>query len=218
MISHQDNQDLWIVCLEDFPATYRPCIATSVAANSSCASERASRNLVPGSAFCAERFHRCVCAINRHMPRARPAKPSGLFGIRQIASSPTTAANEADVEQVSDLLHGKEDAMWADSGYRGAQGRVKRDVRWHMASRPSHMAEGRARARAHKQEYQKASIRAQVEHPFRVIKRQFGLAEVRSKGLAKNTAHAIALFALSNLGMVRRKPIAMMGQVRPQAA
>lgn len=29
----------------------------------------------------------------------------------------TTAANEADVEQVGDLLHGKEDAVWADSGY-----------------------------------------------------------------------------------------------------
>ena len=32
----------------------------------------------------------------------------------------TTAANEADVEQVADLLHGKEEHVWADSGYRGA--------------------------------------------------------------------------------------------------
>src|SRR5512145_2476663 len=32
----------------------------------------------------------------------------------------TTAANEADVEQVADLLHGKEEQVWADSGYRGA--------------------------------------------------------------------------------------------------
>ncbi|MDH6169443.1 IS5 family transposase [Variovorax boronicumulans] len=133
----------------------------------------------------------------------------------------TTAANEADVEQVGDLLHGKEDAVWADSGYRGAQSRVKRDVQWHIAGRPSDMAkmpEGRAKARARKQEYQKASIRAKVEHPFRVIKRQFGLAKVRFKGLTKNTAHVITLFALSNLWMVRRKLIAMMGQVRPQAA
>ena len=133
----------------------------------------------------------------------------------------TTAANEADVEQVDDLLHGKEDTVWADSGYRGAQSRVKRDVQWHIAGRPSDMAkmpEGRAKARARKQEYQKASIRAKVEHPFRVIKRQFGLAKVRFKGLAKNTAHVITLFALSNLWMARKKLIAMMGQVRPQAA
>ena len=133
----------------------------------------------------------------------------------------TTAANEADVEQVNDLLHGKEEQVWADSGYRGAQARVKPDVQWHIAGRPSDMAkmpEGRSKARARKQEYQKASIRAKVEHPFRVIKRQFGLAKVRFKGLAKNTAHVITLFALSNLWMVRRKLIAMMGQVRPQAA
>lgn len=133
----------------------------------------------------------------------------------------TTAANEADVEQVSDLLHGKEDAVWADSGYRGAQSRVKRDVQWHIAGRPSDMAkmpEGRAKARARKQEYQKASIRAKVEHPFRVIKRQFGLMKVRFKGLAKNTAHVITLFALSNLWMARRKLMAMQGQVRPKAA
>lgn len=132
----------------------------------------------------------------------------------------TTAANEADVEQVSDLLHGKEDAVWADSGYRGAQSRVTR-VQWHIAGRPSDMAkmqEGRAKARARKQEYQKASIRAKVEHPFRVIKRQFGLVKVRFKGLAKNTAHVITLFALSNLWMARKKLIAMLGQVRLQTA
>jgi IS5 family transposase len=133
----------------------------------------------------------------------------------------TTAANKADVEQVSDLLHGKEDAVWADSGYRGAQSRVGRGVQWHIAGRPSDMAkmpEGRAKARARKQEYQKASIRAKVEHPFRVIKRQFGLAKVRFKGLAKNTAHVITLFALSNLWMARKKLIVMLGQVRLQTA
>ena len=50
----------------------------------------------------------------------------------------------------------------------------------------------------------KASIRAKVEHPFRVIKRQFGHVKVRYRGLAKNTAQLHTLFALSNLWMVRR--------------
>ena len=49
----------------------------------------------------------------------------------------TTAANEADVEQVAELLHGKEEQVWADSGYRGAQARVDReDLQWHIAARP----------------------------------------------------------------------------------
>ncbi|MDP9602995.1 UNVERIFIED_ORG: IS5 family transposase [Variovorax paradoxus] len=133
----------------------------------------------------------------------------------------TMAANEADVEQVADLLHGKEDAVWADSGYRGAQARVMRDVQWHIAGRPSDMAkmqEGRAKARARKNEYEKASVRAKVEHPFRVIKRQFGLVKVRFKGLTKNTAYVITLFALSNLWMARKKPITMLGQVRLRTA
>jgi IS5 family transposase len=130
----------------------------------------------------------------------------------------TTAANEADVEQVADLLHGKEKQVWADSGYRGAQSRVDRDVKWHIAARPSDIAklpEGKAKVRLQQREHRKASIRAKVEHPFRVIKRQFGLMKVRFRGLEKNTLHLLTLFALSNLWMARRH---LMGVVRPKMA
>jgi IS5 family transposase len=134
----------------------------------------------------------------------------------------TTAANESDVEQVADLLHGKEKQVWADSGYRGAAGRVGReDLQWHIAARPSDIAklpEGRAKTKVRKAEHRKASVRAKVEHPFRVIKRQFGLVKVRFRGLAKNTAHVVTLFALSNLWMVRKQLMAAMGAVRPRAA
>ena len=134
----------------------------------------------------------------------------------------TTPANESDVEQVADLLHGKEEHVYADSGYRGAASRVDRDdLQWHIAARPSDIAkmpEGRAKARVQKQEHRKASVRAKVEHPFRVIKRQFGLMKVRFRGLDKNTAHLLTLFALSNLWMARRKLAAMMGEVRSKVA
>ena len=132
----------------------------------------------------------------------------------------TTAANESDVAQVSDLLHGKEEAVWADSGYRGAQGRVRRELDWHIAGRPGDIAklDGRTRELVRRQEHAKASARAKVEHPFRVIKRQFGLTKVRFKGLAKNTQHVITLFALSNLWMARKRLMAMQGPVRLQTA
>ena len=42
----------------------------------------------------------------------------------------------------------------------------------------------------------KASIRAKVEHPFRVVKRQFGCMKVRYRGLRKNTLQLKTLFAL----------------------
>ena len=133
-----------------------------------------------------------------------------------------TAANEADVEHVADLLHGKEQQVWADSGYRGAPSRVDRDdLQWHIAARPSDIAkmpEGKAKTRVQKNEHSKASVRAKVEHPFRVIKRQFGLMKVRFRGLTKNTAHVVTLFALSNLWMARKKLMAMMGVVRPKTA
>jgi len=51
----------------------------------------------------------------------------------------------------------------------------------------------------------KASVRAKVEHPFRVIKRQFGYAKVRYRGIAKNASQVLTLFALSNLWMSRRR-------------
>ena len=55
------------------------------------------------------------------------------------------------------------------------------------------------------------AIRAKVEHPFRVIKRQFGFVKVRYRGLKKNTAQLVTLFALSNLWMVRGKLMGAQG-------
>ena len=57
----------------------------------------------------------------------------------------------------------------------------------------------------------KAGIRAKVEHPFRVIKRQFEFVKVRFHGLKKNTAQLVTLFALSNLWMVRGKLMGVQG-------
>ncbi|MEQ7330171.1 transposase, partial [Xanthomonas campestris pv. campestris] len=54
----------------------------------------------------------------------------------------------------------------------------------------------------------------QVEHPFRVIKRQFGYTKVRYRGLAKNTAQVLTLFALSNLWIKRKQLMPAMGSVR----
>ena len=121
-----------------------------------------------------------------------------------------TAANVNDVTQGHGLLHGEEQVVFADAGYQGATKRPEATgVDWHVAMRP-----GKRRALdknspwgnlLDKAEQMKASVRAKVEHPFRVIKCQFGFTKVRYKGLAKNTAQLVTLFALSNLWMVRRQ-------------
>jgi transposase, IS5 family len=121
-----------------------------------------------------------------------------------------TAANVNDVTQGHGLLHGQESVVFADAGYQGAAKREEAtDVPWQVAMRP-----GKRRALdknspwgslLNKAEKLKASVRAKVEHPFRVVKCQFGFTKVRYKGLAKNTAQLVTLFALSNLWMARRR-------------
>lgn len=132
----------------------------------------------------------------------------------------TTPANEADIEVVDELLHGKEEVTYADAGYTGAQHRVaRRGMRWEIAARRGRiqaLPAGRHKRQVEKAEQRKASIRARVEHPFRVVKRQFGFVKVRFKGLAKNTAQIVTLFALANLWLVRKKLLALTGGLRPQ--
>ena len=83
------------------------------------------------------------------------------------------------------------------------------DVKWHIAMLPGKrkaMAKSTPMGAILEQlEKTKASIRAKVEHPFRVIKRQFGYVKVKYRGLAKNTANLMTLFALSNLWMARHQ-------------
>ena len=50
-----------------------------------------------------------------------------------------------------------------------------------------------------------AMVCAKVEHPFRIIKRQFGHVMTRYRGLAKNRAQLFTLFALGSLFLVRRR-------------
>ncbi len=45
----------------------------------------------------------------------------------------------------------------------------------------------------------KASVRAKVEHPFLYVKRHFGYAKVRYRGLGKNTQRLAVLLGFTNL-------------------
>lgn len=132
-----------------------------------------------------------------------------------------TSGNVNDVVEANSLLHGEESDAFGDAGYRGVQKRPDADERvtWHIAMQPStRRALDKTRhlgGLVEQAEKIKASIRAKVEHPFRVIKRQFGHVKVRYRGLVKNTAQLKTLFALSNLWMARGKLMALDGQVRP---
>ena len=121
----------------------------------------------------------------------------------------STADHVHDINEGNSLLHGKESMVFADAGYQGIEKRTdaKPEVKWHIAMRPGKrkmLDKGHAAdAMLDEAEKLKAGVRAKVEHPFRVIKRQSGHVKVRYRGLKKNTAQIITLFALSNTLVAR---------------
>lgn len=128
-----------------------------------------------------------------------------------------TSGNVHDITEANKLLHGQEQMVFADAGYRGIEKRsdTQLGAKWHIAMGPGkRKALDKARqadSLLDKAEKLKAGVRAKVEHPFRVIKRQFGYIKTRYRGLEKNTQQLITLFALSNLWMVRGKLSQMQG-------
>ncbi len=86
-----------------------------------------------------------------------------------------TAANEADINQTAALLHGQEEAVFADAGYTGANKRPEladREVSWNIAVKRSIIkALPKAlRDLAEPMERALSQVRAWVEHPFHVVK------------------------------------------------
>ncbi|WVM88047.1 IS5 family transposase [Halopseudomonas pachastrellae] len=126
-----------------------------------------------------------------------------------------TAANVADVTQVDKLLHGDENVVCADAGYTGVEKRPEhegREVIWQVAARRSTYKKLDKRSVLYKAkrkiEKAKAQVRAKVEHPFRVIKRQFVTPRCAFAAWPKTRRKLVTLFALSNLWMARRHLLA----------
>jgi IS5 family transposase len=119
-----------------------------------------------------------------------------------IHSVDTTSANAHDITATERVLHGEEKRVWGDAGYTGVENRQElkdREVEWHIAMKPSKRKTLPGQDAVRSVEKIKAQIRAKVEHPFRYIKRVFGYAKVRYRGLAKNTERLCLLAGFTNL-------------------
>ena len=133
-----------------------------------------------------------------------------------IHSVVATAANVADSRILPDLLHGNETRVWGDQAYRGQQ-----DVIRDYAPKAKDFTNRRYRHCGVVDELEKArnrtksKVRAKVEHVFGVIKRVFGFAKVRYRGLEKNAHRLFVTCALANLFMVRHRLLRSQG---PQCA
>jgi len=122
-----------------------------------------------------------------------------------------TAANVGDVIITHELLRRQEDCVIDDSGCTGADRRAElADCKagFFIAakrSRVTAISDEREREQVERWKTCKVSLRAKIEHRFRMIKRQFAHTKVRYRGLAKNTTQVLTLFALSDPRMVRRQ-------------
>ena len=119
-----------------------------------------------------------------------------------IHSASVTAANVHDSHEVPNLLHGQETRLYGDSAYRG---RAQRKRLKTIAPRAKDFTNKRAYRNAPLSEADKATnrrksaVRSKVEHPFLTLKRLWGFAKVRYRGLAKNANRAFAMLAMVNV-------------------
>lgn len=118
----------------------------------------------------------------------------------------TSTAKVHDNRAWGALLQGEEASVWADKGYVSAAreaafkgpGKGWGVMRKAPKGGKLHPTDERINGII-------AMVRAKVEHPFRVIKRQFGHMKTRYRGLAKSRAQLFTLFALGNLFLVRKR-------------
>lgn len=123
-----------------------------------------------------------------------------------VHSVTTGPANQADITRLGDLVHGEEDELYGDQAY------WSEDHRQHCKQAGiRYRVNRRAKPRSQLSTYQKSVNRSRSrrrafgEYPFLVVKRLWGFTKVRYRGIYKNTVRAIAMFALANLYLVRRR-------------
>ena len=132
-----------------------------------------------------------------------------------VHSASVTAADVHDSHQVPNLLHGQETRFYGDSAYRG---KAQRERLKEIAPKAKDFTNKRAYRNRPLTDADKAtnrrksSVRSKIEHPFLTLKRLWGFAKVRYRGLAKNANRAFAMLAMLNINKWGRP---LTGEVRP---
>jgi IS5 family transposase len=124
----------------------------------------------------------------------------------RVHSVRATDAATSDISQLHDLLHCEESAIYGDKAYWKEEDRQVFEacgIRYRMNRRGTRGTPLSERWRAINRA--RSRTRARGEHPFHIVKRLWGFAKVRYRGLAKNLARAHTMFALANLYSVRHQ-------------
>jgi IS5 family transposase len=123
-----------------------------------------------------------------------------------IHSATVTSANIADISEMPELLREEDEVVFGDAGYTSdsyKRGARSLGMAWRVNDKRK--PKKNLSATQKKRNRKNSSIRARVEHCFRVLKCQFGYKKVRYKGLNKNRVQVFALLGLTNLYMLRKQ-------------
>ena len=120
-----------------------------------------------------------------------------------------TAANVHDKHPLPALLHGNERRVYGDSAYASQKALIAAG-----APQACDFTNKRVRKKGEVNEVErsknrnKSRVRARVEHVFAVVKRLWGFAKVRYRGLAKNACRSFVALGLANIYLARQRLMA----------
>jgi IS5 family transposase len=136
-------------------------------------------------------------------------------GTGYVHAVTATAANVHDLDETANLVRADDKVVYCDAGYQGAEKRPEiagdehlSRVEFRVAARKGVLKTMTDHDRA--VESRKASVRAKVEHPFLIVKRDFAFAKTRYRGIGKNLNHLHMLFASANW-LMRARAVALTG-------
>ena len=123
-----------------------------------------------------------------------------------VHTAGVTTGKVHDAKVMDNLIREDDRAVFGDKGY--VNEKKKRRARaagvyWGVKDqrKPGRQLSGSQKERNRKL----GSVRAKVEHVFRVLKCQFGYRKARYRGIAKNGAQVFTLLALANIYLARRQ-------------
>jgi IS5 family transposase len=130
----------------------------------------------------------------------------GLHGVRVFRPTTNVGQEYGKRHRVArkELKLGGEEEVYGDSAYASQQGLIES-----KAPKTKDRTNQRVVGSGVVAELErivnriKSKVRSRVEHVFAVVKRQFGFAKVRYRGLAKNATRAFVVLGLANIYLAR---------------
>ena len=122
-----------------------------------------------------------------------------------VHTAGVTTGKTHDAKVMDHLIREDDRAVFGDKGYvNEKKKRAARAAGIYWGVKDQRKPGRQLSPSQQKRNRRNGSVRAKVDHVFRIVKCQFGYRRVRYRGIAKNGAQVFTLLALANLFLARR--------------